>query len=92
MKLDFGKHKGNLISECETKYLKWLASHESRLLESHRWASRDARFELARREAQAKQAVQAAEQIIKFPVNKFGISDISKAGNLSSNRGFSLLK
>jgi hypothetical protein len=73
MKLDFGKYKGNLISECETKYLKWLISHEKQLKLSHRWAARDARFEMARREQkvakveeqiEAEQAIAEAELIL----------------------------
>lgn len=47
--LDFGKNKGHQISECDTKYLKWLVSHEKVLAVRNRWAARDAGFELARR-------------------------------------------
>ena len=50
MKLDFGKNKGKAIKECETSYLKWLVAHEKQLKVSNRWASRDAKFELERRE------------------------------------------
>lgn len=45
MIIDFGRtHKGELLKDCPEKYLKWLASHENRLAERNRWASRDARF------------------------------------------------
>jgi hypothetical protein len=66
--IDFGgKYKGKQISECDTKYLKWLVAHERVLALRNRWASRDARFELERREmaaAEAAMAVKVAEEII----------------------------
>jgi hypothetical protein len=63
--LDFGKNKGHQISECDTKYLKWLVSHEKVLALRNRWASRDAAFELARR----AQAVTQQEVIEKIEGN-----------------------
>jgi hypothetical protein len=49
--IDFGKkYKGHQISECDEKHLKWLVSHEKVLALRNRWASRDAAFELERRE------------------------------------------
>jgi hypothetical protein len=52
--IDFGRtYKGETLSQCPEKYLKWLASHESRLLESNRWASRNARKLLEKKEEKA---------------------------------------
>ena len=72
MTIDFGKHKGHQISECDSKYLSWLVSHEKVLALRNRWSSRDARFELQRRAAalaaqtaEAEMAVKVAEEIIK---------------------------
>jgi hypothetical protein len=67
MIIDFGKNKGHQISECDTKYLKWLVSHEKVLALRNRWSSRDAAFELQRRAqaaAEAAMAVKVAEDII----------------------------
>ena len=81
MKLDFGKNKGKAIKECNTSYLKWLVAHEKQLKLSNRWSARDAKFELARRE----------QPVSKYPVNRYGISDISLAGSLNgTSQGFSL--
>jgi recombinational DNA repair ATPase RecF len=65
--IETGKFKGHQISECDTKYLKWLTSHERVLAERNRWLSRDARYELQRRAqaaAEAAMAVKVAEAII----------------------------
>jgi hypothetical protein len=65
MILDFGKCKGHQISECDTKYLQWLVSHERVLAVRNRWASRDAKFELARRSQEIAQVavVEVAETV-----------------------------
>lgn len=47
--LDFGKNKGKVLADCDSKYLKWLVSHEKVLAKRNRWASRDAKFILERR-------------------------------------------
>jgi hypothetical protein len=60
MILDFGKNKGLTIGECDEKYLKWLVSHTKVLAERNRWASRDARFELDRREWALEEAAAIA--------------------------------
>lgn len=46
--LDFGKNSGKILQNCDEKYLKWLVSHEQVLAERNRWASRDAKFALAK--------------------------------------------
>ena len=61
--LDFGKNKGHQISECDTKYLKWLVSHEKVLAVRNRWASRDAKFEIERRARAAQVDAQIAEMV-----------------------------
>lgn len=61
--LDFGKNKGHQISECDTKYLKWLVSHEKVLAVRNRWSSRDAAFELERRARAAKADAMIAEMV-----------------------------
>lgn len=78
MILDFGKNSGKTISECNDGYLKWLVSHTKVLAERNRWASRDAAFELERREwaqeeAAAMQRIEALEAetapvVIETPV------------------------
>jgi hypothetical protein len=98
--IESGKNKGKTIAQCETSYLKWIATHEKVLAVRNRWMARDARFELARREESAKQAEIAArvdeqinEIIAKYPTNRYGISDISKAGCLNgSSQGFCLMR
>jgi hypothetical protein len=60
--LDFGKNKGHQISECDTKYLQWLVSHTKVLAERNQWSSRDAAFELDRREW-AREAEAARKRI-----------------------------
>ena len=57
--LTFGKHAGKLLSDCETSYLKWLVSHESKLLETNRWACAAAKIELEKR-AQTQETKKAA--------------------------------
>lgn len=52
MIIDFGKNKGKELSECDKKYLKWLASHEKVLAERNRWTSRDAKIFLERKTQQ----------------------------------------
>jgi len=43
--INFGRaHKNEYLTDCPVPYLKWLISHEKRLLESNRWASRDAKI------------------------------------------------
>jgi|SRR5437588_11196562 len=49
--LDFGKHSGKVLADCEASYIRWLARHERVLAERNRWASRDARFILERKKA-----------------------------------------
>ena len=68
MIIDFGKNKGKTISECDTKYLKWLVSHEKVLAMRNRWASRGARFELERR-AQVAETIRVAESIVSSNEN-----------------------
>jgi len=60
MIIDFGKNKGMTISECDEKYLKWLVSHERVLALRNRWASRDAGFEIERREWALEEAAAIA--------------------------------
>ena len=50
--LTFGKHAGKSLSSCETSYLKWIVSHESRLAEGNRWACTAAKGILAAQEEQ----------------------------------------
>lgn len=47
--LDFGKNKGKTLAACEESYLEWLAIHEKVLAVRNRWASRDAKFILKRK-------------------------------------------
>ncbi|HEX3642698.1 MAG TPA: hypothetical protein VHV10_15540 [Ktedonobacteraceae bacterium] len=54
--IDFGKNKGLILADCGEKYLKWLVSHEKVLALRNRWASRDARFILEKKEAKTKMA------------------------------------
>lgn len=57
MIIDFGKaNKGKELSECDSKYLQWLVSHEKVLAKRNRWASRDAKIILERRAQAAAQA------------------------------------
>lgn len=100
MIIDFGKaNKGKEISECDSKYLQWLVSHERVLAKRNRWASRDAKIELERR-AQAE-AVKAAPKvnenwqdwhqslkIVAKPVS----NDVGMRGNLNTSRAFSLMR
>jgi hypothetical protein len=104
--LDFGKNKGHQISECDTKYLKWLVSHEKVLAVRNRWASRDAAFELARRaqaaaqaavvetleELEARHEVEMAVKIAEHLVATPPRVDLGLKGHLSNNQGFRLMR
>lgn len=98
--LDFGKNKGKVLAECETTYLKWLVSHERVVAMRNRWACRDARFIIERREEakaqaeavakfeserEARMAVKAAQQIVRA-------NQGSTQGSLNVNRGFQLMR
>lgn len=54
--ITFGKHAGEVPSALSDSYLKWLVSHESRLVEGNRWACTAARDILAARQTQQQQA------------------------------------
>jgi len=57
--LTFGKHAGKALSSLDSSYLKWLVSHESKLLETNRWACAAAKIELEKR-AQTQETKKAA--------------------------------
>lgn len=93
--LDFGKHKGKALHDCEETYLKWLVSHEKVLAKRNRWASRDAKFILERRAAQAVVTTtgnanwNAWEKVlIAKPIS----NDLGMRGQLNGSRAFSLMR
>ena len=95
--LDFGKNKGKSLESCDEKYLKWLVSHEKVLAKRNRWASRDARFLLEKRAQVATPAAtgnsnwnewHASLQIVAKPVS----NDVGLRGNLTTNKGFCLMR
>ncbi len=51
--LDFGKCEGTELGNCPEKYILWLAQHEKVLAKRNRWASRDAKFLLEKKEEKA---------------------------------------
>lgn len=96
--LDFGKNKGKILADCEESYLKWLVSHEKVLALRNRWAARDAKYILERREQavklaayaaerEARLAVIAAEQIVRASAK----TDLGLTGHLNTSRAFRLL-
>jgi hypothetical protein len=93
--LDFGKNKGKALHDCEEKYLKWLVSHEKVLAKRNRWASRDARFILERRAAQAVVTTTGnatwnewEKVLIAKPIS----NDLGMRGQLNGTRAFSLMR
>jgi Cdc6-like AAA superfamily ATPase len=60
--LDFGKCEGTELSNCPEKYILWLAQHEKVLAERNRWASRDAKFLLEKKEE--KVVLQAVRAVV----------------------------
>lgn len=51
--LDFGKCKGKVIADCPESYVLWLSRHEKVLALRNRWAARDAKFFLEKKEEKA---------------------------------------
>ena len=97
--LDFGKNKGKQLADCDEKYLRWLVSHEKVLAKRNRWASRDAKFILDRRETavkvaefearkEAEMAVKIAQHIVATPAKV----DLAFKGNSNVSRAFSLMR
>jgi hypothetical protein len=92
--LDFGKNKNKVLAECDEKYLRWLVTHEQVLAKRNRWAARDAKYILERREqAIAKTTGNENWQewhgsLIAKPVS----NDIGTRGNLNVSRPFSLMR
>jgi hypothetical protein len=106
--LDFGKHKGKVLADCEEHYLRWLVSHEKVLAKRNRWASRDAKIILERR-AQAvvatttgnanwqewHESLKRAEidlKIAKHLASNPAKVDLGLKGNLNTSRAFSLMR
>ena len=96
--LDFGKNKGRVLADCDSKYLSWLVSHEKVLAKRNRWASRDAKYILDRR-AQVTTPSEskgnanwnewhASLQIVAKPVS----NDVGLRGHLNTSKAFSLMR
>jgi Uncharacterized protein conserved in bacteria len=99
MILDFGKYKGKLLADCDEKYLRWLVTHEKVLAQRNRWAARDAKFILDRKETavklaefearkEAEMAVKIAQHIVSTPAKV----DLAFKGNSNVSRAFSLMR
>jgi hypothetical protein len=105
--IDFGKHKGKILADCDEKYLKWLISHEKVLALRNRWACRDAKFILDRRAQltitatgntnwnEWSESLKRAEMDVKIAKHRASTPakvDLGLKGNLNTSRAFSILR